>query len=301
MQSQSKLAATQKLSLSSTTRINSVNKSPQQPQRSSSANYPLNQPASSRSSVADSKDAMLEKTKQLKAENKKLVTLLKDSEKLFFQKIKETKQESDNLNEVFKQVWPLIKHKVKDPNGLLKTIGLADMQDANPTPVQVHQAEEVELLRLEIEKLKKGMAMLKQELDTEREQRLLAEVQFYQQQTQISEMRAFQQTVRAYTTQTKGHATLITAASTVVDSQEVPSFLKALYISGFEHTDEDANVGEAIDEDPRDCRSRSVLEKSNTGESSINPLKDFGVPFKQALRTRDISAGAISSRVPANS
>lgn len=26
------------------------------------------------------------------------------------------------MNTVFKQVWPLIKHKVKDPNGLLKGI-----------------------------------------------------------------------------------------------------------------------------------------------------------------------------------
>lgn len=113
-------------------------------------------------------------------------------------------------------------------------------------------------------------------------------------------MRAFQHTVRAYTTKNKGHATLVTASSTVVDQQEVPSFLKALYISGFENTDEDANVGEAMDEDPRDSRSRSVLEKSNIG-GSINPLKDFGVPFKQALKTRDISAGASTSRLPVNS
>lgn len=112
---------------------------------------------------------MLEKTKQLKAENKKLVALLKDSEKLFFQKIKETKQESENLNEVFKQVWPLIKHKVKDPNGLLKTIGLTDLQDANLAQVQVQPNEEVESLRIEIEKLKKSMVQLRQELETERE------------------------------------------------------------------------------------------------------------------------------------
>lgn len=112
---------------------------------------------------------MLEKTKQLKAENKKLVALLKDSEKLFFQKIKETKQESENLNEVFKQVWPLIKHKVKDPNGLLKTIGLTDLQDANLTQVQIQPNEEVESLRIEIEKLKKSMVQLRQELETERE------------------------------------------------------------------------------------------------------------------------------------
>lgn len=70
----------------------------------------------------------MEKIKQLKAENKKLVALLRDSEKIFYQKIKETKKESETLNEVFKQVWPLIKHKVKDPGGLLKNIGLNDLQ-----------------------------------------------------------------------------------------------------------------------------------------------------------------------------
>jgi hypothetical protein len=72
-----------------------------------------------------------EKIKALKAENKKLVALLKDSEKLFYQKIKETRKESENLNAVFKQVWPLIKHKVKDPGGLLKTIGINDLVDGS--------------------------------------------------------------------------------------------------------------------------------------------------------------------------
>jgi len=66
--------------------------------------------------------AYLEKIKMLKAENKKLVALLRDSEKLFYQKLKETKKESENLSSLFKQLWPLIKHKVKDPNGLLKTV-----------------------------------------------------------------------------------------------------------------------------------------------------------------------------------
>ena len=93
---------------------------------------------------------------------------------------------------------------------------------------------------------------------------------------------------------------MVTASSTVIDSQEVPSFLKALYISGLENMDEDTNVGEAIDEDPRDGRSRSVLEKT-TLSGSINPFKDFGVSFKQALKTRDISAGANTSRLPVNS
>ena len=74
-------------------------------------------------STKDSKErAYLEKIKVLKAENKKLIALLRDSEKLFYQKLKETKKESENLSALFKQLWPLIKHKVKDPNGLLKTV-----------------------------------------------------------------------------------------------------------------------------------------------------------------------------------
>ena len=64
----------------------------------------------------------IEKIKTLKIENKKLVALLKDSEKTFYQKLKETQKESENMKTVFKQVWPLIKHKVKDPDSLLRGI-----------------------------------------------------------------------------------------------------------------------------------------------------------------------------------
>ena len=46
--------------------------------------------------------AYLEKIKLLKTENKKLITLLRDSEKLFYQKLKETKKESENLSSLFK-------------------------------------------------------------------------------------------------------------------------------------------------------------------------------------------------------
>jgi hypothetical protein len=46
--------------------------------------------------------AYLEKIKLLKTENKKLITLLRDSEKLFYQKLKETKKESENLSALFK-------------------------------------------------------------------------------------------------------------------------------------------------------------------------------------------------------
>ena len=44
----------------------------------------------------------MEKIKVLKAENKKLINLLRDSEKLFYQKLKETKKESENLSALFK-------------------------------------------------------------------------------------------------------------------------------------------------------------------------------------------------------
>jgi len=48
--------------------------------------------------------------------------IMRNSEKLFYEKLKESKRESENLSAIFKQLWPLIKHKVKDPNTLLKTI-----------------------------------------------------------------------------------------------------------------------------------------------------------------------------------
>lgn len=44
----------------------------------------------------------LDKIKLLKSENKKLIALLRDSEKLFYQKLKETKKESENLSALFK-------------------------------------------------------------------------------------------------------------------------------------------------------------------------------------------------------
>ena len=64
----------------------------------------------------------LDKMKQLKAENKKLVQLLKDSEKLFYQKLHESKQQSGSLSLLIKQLWPIIKTKVKDPVLLMNTI-----------------------------------------------------------------------------------------------------------------------------------------------------------------------------------
>lgn len=58
----------------------------------------------------------------MKGENKKLMKIMRNSEKLFYEKLKEAKRESENLSAVFKQLWPLIKTKVKDPNTLLKSI-----------------------------------------------------------------------------------------------------------------------------------------------------------------------------------
>jgi hypothetical protein len=40
----------------------------------------------------------VDKIKTLKSENKKLVSLLRDSERLFYQKLQETKKESQNLS-----------------------------------------------------------------------------------------------------------------------------------------------------------------------------------------------------------
>ena len=127
-----------------------------------------------------------EKIKALKAENKKLVALLKDSEKLFYQKIKETRKESENLNAVFKQVWPLIKHKVKDPGGLLKTIGINDLADGptattNHSPIanflQPSESENL-IIRQEIDQLKQQLAQKQEELALERENRQILEMAF---------------------------------------------------------------------------------------------------------------------------
>ena len=67
---------------------------------STQSNLNLNSEAQS---SKDSKErAYMEKIKMLKAENKKLISLLRDSEKLFYQKLKETKKESENLSALFK-------------------------------------------------------------------------------------------------------------------------------------------------------------------------------------------------------
>jgi hypothetical protein len=50
-------------------------------------------------------------------------------------------------------VWPLIKHKVKDPGGLLKTIGINDLVDGSDSGQIANflQPNEADQFRLEIE------------------------------------------------------------------------------------------------------------------------------------------------------
>lgn len=87
----------------------------------------------------------------------------------------------------------------------------------------------------------------------ERENRNILEIAFSQQQSYVEEMRAFQSTLQAYTKSTTcstlaNKKSKINTKSTEVElkqlpDQNVPSFLKALYISDLcEVDDEIANV-----------------------------------------------------------
>ena len=58
----------------------------------------------------------------MKLENKKLITLLRDSERLFYQKLQDTKKEGQMIAGLFKQLWPVIQPKIKEPSQLLKTV-----------------------------------------------------------------------------------------------------------------------------------------------------------------------------------
>lgn len=125
---------------------------------------------SSTTNAENKERAYVEKIKTLKAENKKLIGLLKDSEKLFIQKLKETKKESENLSQLFKQLWPLIKHKVKDPNGLLKTVnGFGSGSNAETPEHDNSKTEEIEELKQEIEYLRQQEKKLVEDLKVERE------------------------------------------------------------------------------------------------------------------------------------
>jgi hypothetical protein len=86
----------------------------------------------------------MEKVKSLKLENKKLVNLLRDSERLFYQKLQDTKKEVQTMVALFKQLWPLIKSKVKDPNVLLKTISvISGNSNGSNSSELINQIEEV--------------------------------------------------------------------------------------------------------------------------------------------------------------
>lgn len=90
-------------------------------------------------------------------------------------------------------MWPLIKHKVKDPNGLLKTVnGLQG--ESNEA-----QNDKIEEMKKEIDQLKQQETKLQEELRIEREQKKIIDAQWRRQLLKIQEMRAFQQTVQAYT------------------------------------------------------------------------------------------------------
>jgi len=95
-----------------------------------------------------------EKISLLKTENKKLMKIMRNSEKLFYEKLKESKKESENLSAIFKQLWPLIKHKVKDPNTLLKTIVGGGTASTDSISAEMGGGEEFDKLKQEAEGLK---------------------------------------------------------------------------------------------------------------------------------------------------
>lgn len=128
---------------------------------------------------------------------------------------------------MFRQVWPLIKHKVKDPDGLLKGIVGSQITE------DVADSAEIENLKAQVAELGKSQQRLQDEVQVEREARQSIEMLFQAQQGKIGEMQAFQQTVQAYT-RTKSPVTVRNkTASTAESTQEqvIPSFLKALYIT----------------------------------------------------------------------
>lgn len=130
----------------------------------------------------------------------------------------------------------------------------------------------------------------------ERENRNILEIAFSQQQNYVEEMRAFQSTLQAYTKSTTS-STIVTKRTNQktstktlevdlkqISDQNVPSFLKALYISDLcEVDDEIANVtsGNLTQEDStvkaslqmEMQRSKSVLAQA--APTGNNPLKDF--------------------------
>ena len=57
------------------------------------------------------------------------------------------------MNQVFRQVWPLIKHKVKDPDNLLKGIVNTQISEADGPAAD---SAEIENLKAQISELSKS-------------------------------------------------------------------------------------------------------------------------------------------------
>lgn len=92
------------------------------------------------------------------------------------------------MNQVFRQVWPLIKHKVKDPDNLLKGIVNNQISEADGPAAD---SVEIDNLKAQISELSKSQARLQDELQVEREARQSIEMLFQSQQCKINEMQAF--------------------------------------------------------------------------------------------------------------
>ena len=65
---------------------------------------------------------LLEKLKSLKLENKKLIGLLRDSERLFYQKLQDTKRESHLLSAILRLTWPLVNKAKLSHNELISKV-----------------------------------------------------------------------------------------------------------------------------------------------------------------------------------
>jgi hypothetical protein len=104
--------------------------------------------------------------------------IMRNSQKSSYEQLKESKRESERLSAVFKQLWPLIKHKVKDPNTLLKTI-VGGGTTSTDSISEVGDGEELEKLKQEAEALKAQVVQLDHELKAEREARRTLEIQWH--------------------------------------------------------------------------------------------------------------------------
>ncbi len=138
-----------------------------------------------------------DKIKVLKSENKKLVNLLKESEQMFATKLEDAKKESQNLSNMFKQLWPKIKHLVKDPAELLRTSGLKLSQSELSCHEAKHE-ETIEQLQKQVVAHKQRELELKAEIQHQNERNLRNEHKKKSLQRKNREMKAFTSTVRSY-------------------------------------------------------------------------------------------------------